>query len=58
MDAKSYIDSKVSDLHSQTLASVVEIVQKIPNLSYDDKIKLEAGLRSTSYGYRSQVDLF
>ena len=48
----------VSDLHSQTLATVVDILQENPNLTSAQKSKLETGGKNVSYGYRSQVDIW
>ena len=58
MEATNYVNSVVSDLHSQTLASVVDILLKNPNLTSDQKSRLETGSLNVSYGYRSQVDVF
>ena len=58
MDGKNYIDNAVSNLHSQTLATVVDILQQRLDLSTEEKNKLEEGKKNVSYGFRTQIDTF
>ena len=60
MEGKAYVDSLVSDLQSQTLATVVEILQEQNNLNLtsDQKKNLNEGQKHVQFGFRTQIDTF
>ena len=61
MEGKAYVDALVNDLHSQTLSTIVDILQSNPDhfrLTSDQKKLLSTGSKHAKIGFRTQVEIF
>ena len=61
MEGKSWVDSKINDLQSQTLATLVDVFQSNPtklNLTAEQKARLTEGQKNVKFGFRTQIDTF